>query len=307
MNINERIENLLRGISTRIDVILNKTNMMEKPAKIWKLNDGYGNKLVFYFLGTILSVLISIFIISPYSTQLSYLNTARASNINYTISNTSVFQPGYKSKQMHLFVEKEDFVNSSSTKYTDLNFTFDVIIKSGAINHAYLIYSHQQKDKDYIFKEKDFHAINSIQTKSTTDLLWFLNQEENKSISISNVNADINYTENTSNQIMSNKFVYLALIDQNNNINISLLTISNVSPQIFLEKGKNDKFNVNRVIPESDLTIPKYQFLTRTQILENQDVYNQFKDDKKLPVDPSIYLKNTQHITDILKNYYPNS
>jgi len=284
MNNKKKFKNLLGGITIRLDQLANHSRIIVDE------NFNSNNKKNKSFLKYFLNLLITFFIIIPTTFQINNILNAQNSKADYKVYG---IYDGHTKK--HLI--DWDYTHNPEQIYQysiKINGTMDIY--KGQVKKIYIVYSNFEGDA---ITEKDFYPV-EITTKQASPLTYIV-----KSLPFFDFSKlplfTTEFTElisyHSSNETMT-KPVYILNIDNQNNIDISVLLINakaDTINQITNRKLKLGSTRSTATQPETQLNFKNFE-----QILDSQNSNS----NDKLELSIEQFKKDRSKIQTIFRQYF---
>lgn len=286
---NNAIKNLMNGILTRTDMLVN----YEEAKKQERQDKSRKNKLFLpikkggFF---IITTLISFSLIIPTTFKINSILSSKNSSTEFQIDNLKISSPS-------------KFMTGGDGEHPEQNYSFSMVLDgsinllSGQIKKSYLVYT---EFEDENFSEKDFHPI-SLNVESTSNWTYLLKsipytrKFEKLPLSKNIFNPYIYYYSSSPHSI---KPIYILTIGSKNDISINLINIdaySQASSKRSSPKSNSATMQFNPSVPSGTL-----KFFTPEKILDEQDSQNL----SNSKISTESFKKDTTQIIKIARQYF---
>lgn len=284
MEIHKKIDNLLQGVTVRLEQLVNLQRESNKKGKDIKKNNILKN-----FLKYLATTLISFFIIIPTTFQINNVLSAENSEADYQINGV------YDSHSTQFNIDFDTEHTPEQIYQYTYKISADLSIYKGKIKKLYLIYPSFENEA---ISEKNFYPIN-LSTKDTS-LITYIQKSipyfgnNNSPLVKAHFSDTVSY-HSTKDEMT--KPIYVLAIDTKNNMNISVIFINGHAQGKNKVTNKKLKIGETHLFPKQPKT--KINFKTSTEMLGSYNPNN-----KDYLISSKKFKDDTNQIKTIFRQYF---
>jgi hypothetical protein len=283
----ERIEHQIQKIAYHTD-LEHISNFKSENAKKYPYLKKWGDRFLFG--------LISLLFLIPITYNANQLLDNDNLPLDYEIPKQSIITSNESPEEL-----KADNNPKTDNEIYNIHFKSTLLVHKGSIKEIYLVTSPNSND---MISESDFHLSDKISADTFPNPIRFLlnsfNFSGNKTISTYNLTADLSFSDKDPEKI---KPVFIAVVDNLNQIDISLLSIQ--ASSVVSNPLSHSKYSIITTINLNNVfTAADNDFYSSTDILSAQEQNNFKKTKNLLPITARDFKLRKKEIQSILQTYY---